>query len=59
MYGYVDKHRTTVLIDRDLWALLKACLITRELTFSEWVEENARRWITVAMPDVPGMTRTS
>jgi len=48
-----DKQQTTVHIDRQIYSLLKAALNYNELTYSEWVEQQARRWLTVAMPTMP------
>jgi len=45
-----DTQRTTIIIDRVVYSRLKAALNYNEMTFSYWVEEQARRWLNVAMP---------
>jgi hypothetical protein len=46
------------MIDRNVYALLKACLETNELTFSDWVEEKALAYINASMPAIPMIRQT-
>jgi hypothetical protein len=48
-----DKVKTTVVIDRQVYAHLKAALVMNELRLSEWLEMQAIRWIQTASPDLP------
>jgi hypothetical protein len=48
-----DRKKTTILIDRQTYAWLKACLEINEITLSDWVEEKARAYINASMPAVP------
>jgi hypothetical protein len=47
-----DRVQTTVRLDRKLYALLRAALVIDELTFTEWMEIQAHRYVSVTMRDV-------
>ena len=39
------KKRTTVYVDEEVYQRLRVALVMDDLSFSEWVEENARRYV--------------
>ena len=43
-YGTV-KDRTTVYLDEEVYRHLKIALVLDGLSFSQWVEQNARRYV--------------
>ena len=47
-----DRVQTTVRLDRKLYALLRASLVIDELTFTEWLEIQAHRYVSVTMKDI-------
>ena len=44
-YYVCMKKRTTVYVDEEVYQRLRVALVMDDLSFSEWVEENARRYV--------------
>jgi hypothetical protein len=53
----VDRRRTTIVINRDIYALLKAVLEVNEITMSAWVEEKAKAYIAQSMTPIPSINQ--
>ena len=54
-----SKRRTTIVINKEIYALLKAVLEINDITMSAWVEGKAKAYINqaiVSMPEIRQVT---
>jgi hypothetical protein len=47
-----ERVHTSVYIDRDLYAKLRHALIRENMTFADWIENQAQRYVYVTLQNV-------